>query len=108
MVISSCVFAHAFRTEVILQEAGEARPCFAKYLIEKQAEHELTDDEMAYLAGSMFGAGSDTVRLGLTLALSGLAAPLMHLLFSECVGYKHRCNGRSSPSGGAETCARPD
>lgn len=75
MVISSCVFAHAFRTEVILQEAGKARPCFAKYLIEKQAEHELTDDEMAYLAGSMFGAGSDTVRLGLTLALSGLAAP---------------------------------
>ena len=39
----------------------EARPCFAKYLIERQNEFELDDDELAYLAGSMFGAGSDTV-----------------------------------------------
>ena len=41
----------------------EARPCFAKYLIERQNEFELDDDELAYLAGSMFGAGSDTVSI---------------------------------------------
>lgn len=39
----------------------EAQPCFAKYLLERQQEFELSDDELAYLAGSMFGAGSDTV-----------------------------------------------
>lgn len=31
------------------------------YLLEQQEESGLSDDELAYLAGSMFGAGSDTV-----------------------------------------------
>ena len=46
-----------------MQEKGEVQPCFVKYLIEKQSEYGLDDDELAYLAGSMFGAGSDTVGL---------------------------------------------
>jgi hypothetical protein len=37
------------------------RPCFAKKILEHQEEYGLTDNETAYLAGSMFGAGSDTV-----------------------------------------------
>ncbi|KAI0754867.1 cytochrome P450 [Daedaleopsis nitida] len=39
---------------------NEANPCFATYLLEHQEELGLSDDELAYLAGSMFGAGSDT------------------------------------------------
>lgn len=41
----------------------EARPCFAKHVLERQAEYRLCDDEAAYLTGTMFGAGSDTVRI---------------------------------------------
>ncbi|KAI0086645.1 cytochrome P450 [Irpex rosettiformis] len=36
-------------------------PCFVSYLLEHQEEYGLSDDELAYLAGSMFGAGSETV-----------------------------------------------
>ena len=45
------------------QAKNEAMPCFATYLLERQEQSGLSDDELAYLAGSMFGAGSDTVRL---------------------------------------------
>lgn len=34
----------------------------ARYSLEHQAEFELSDDELAYVTGSMFGAGADTVR----------------------------------------------
>lgn len=44
-----------------VQNRGEEVPAsFGKYLIEQQASLGLSDNEMAYLAGSMFGAGSDT------------------------------------------------
>ena len=43
------------------QVKNEAQPCFTTYLLEHQEESGLSDDELAYLAGSMFGAGSDTV-----------------------------------------------
>ncbi|KAI0308523.1 cytochrome P450, partial [Amylostereum chailletii] len=45
--------------------AGNARKSFGKYLIEAQNELALSDDEIAYLAGSMFGAGSDTTASAL-------------------------------------------
>lgn len=44
-----------------IQAKNAAQPGFATYLLEHQKELELSDDEVAYLAGSMFGAGSDTV-----------------------------------------------
>lgn len=40
---------------------GETGPSFAKYLLQNQNTHKLSYEEMAYLAGSLFGAGSDTV-----------------------------------------------
>lgn len=43
------------------QKEHHAAPSFTTYLLEHQAEYELSDDELAYLAGSMFGAGSDSV-----------------------------------------------
>ena len=43
------------------QAKNEVQPCFVTYLLEHQEEYGLSDDELAYIAGSMFGAGSDTV-----------------------------------------------
>lgn len=40
---------------------GKAPTSFARYLLEHQQRFQLSDDELAYLAGSMFGAGADTV-----------------------------------------------
>ncbi|THU92354.1 cytochrome P450 [Dendrothele bispora CBS 962.96] len=39
---------------------NDCQPCFGKFLLESKPAHGLNDDEMAYLAGSMFGAGSET------------------------------------------------
>jgi hypothetical protein len=46
----------------IFKAKGQAPDSFTKYLIEHQQEYELSDNEVAYLAGSMFGASSHTVR----------------------------------------------
>ena len=43
------------------QRKGDARPCFAKFLLENQESYGIADKEMAYVAGSIFGAGADTV-----------------------------------------------
>ena len=46
-----------------LQVENAIPPSFTSYLLDHQREFDLTDEELAYLAGSMFGAGSDTVRI---------------------------------------------
>jgi hypothetical protein len=51
------------------QATGLAPDSFASYLLAHQEEYSLSDDEAAYLAGSMFGAGADTVRLPLPSAI---------------------------------------
>lgn len=45
-----------------MQKENTAQPSFVTYLLDYQEEFGLGDDELAYLAGSMFGAGSDSVR----------------------------------------------
>lgn len=56
------------------QKRGDALlPSFGKYLLERQAELELTDSETAYLAGSMFGAGSDTTASAMSIAIMAAA-----------------------------------
>ncbi|KAJ3487188.1 hypothetical protein NLI96_g3713 [Meripilus lineatus] len=35
-------------------------PSFSTYLLERQQEYQLSDDEIAYLTGEIFGAGTDT------------------------------------------------
>ncbi|KAG1908855.1 uncharacterized protein F5891DRAFT_30031 [Suillus fuscotomentosus] len=37
---------------------GEAGPSFSRYLLENQSSHKLSDEEMAYLAGSLFSASN--------------------------------------------------
>jgi len=51
----------------------EVPQSFGKYLIERQKELELSDDETAYLAGSMFGAGSDTTASAISVAVMASA-----------------------------------
>jgi cytochrome P450 len=55
-------------------QRGEALlPSFGKYLLERQSELELTDNETAYLAGSMFGAGSDTTASAISIGVLAAA-----------------------------------
>jgi cytochrome P450 len=55
-------------------ECGEEVPqSFGKYLLERQNELELSDDETAYLAGSMFGAGSDTTASAISISVLAAA-----------------------------------
>ncbi|TFK23725.1 cytochrome P450 [Coprinopsis marcescibilis] len=55
-------------------DGGEEVPqSFGKYLLERQAELELSDDETAYLAGSMFGAGSDTTASAISIGILAAA-----------------------------------
>ncbi|KAG5640716.1 hypothetical protein DXG03_007437 [Asterophora parasitica] len=42
---------------------------FAKYLLERQSSLGLSDDETAYLAGALFGAGSDTTASAISVAV---------------------------------------
>ncbi|KAL4071072.1 cytochrome P450 [Scleroderma yunnanense] len=52
---------------------GESRSCFAKYLLENQERESLNDKELAYIAGSMFGAGSDTTASAITFIVFSAA-----------------------------------
>ncbi|KAG1829954.1 cytochrome P450 [Suillus variegatus] len=47
---------------------GEAGPSFSRYLLENQSSHKLSDEEMAYLAGSLFGAGSAVAVMVVVMA----------------------------------------
>ncbi|ETW82206.1 cytochrome P450 monooxygenase 106 [Heterobasidion irregulare TC 32-1] len=52
---------------------GKASPSFARYLLEEQQEIGLSDDELAYLAGSMFGAGSETSASAISIVIMAAA-----------------------------------
>ncbi|KAF7323775.1 Cytochrome P450 [Mycena kentingensis (nom. inval.)] len=54
-------------------EAGNARPSFGKMILERQAEYGLSYDEVAYLAGSMFGAGSGTSSSAISIVIMAAA-----------------------------------
>jgi cytochrome P450 len=46
---------------------------FAQYVIEQQQELNMTDDEAAYLVGSIFGAGSDTSASAVSISVLAAA-----------------------------------
>ncbi|KAF9241889.1 cytochrome P450 [Melanogaster broomeanus] len=52
---------------------NEASPSFSKKLLENTGDHCLSYDEMAYLAGSQFSAGSDTTSIAITTAIMAAA-----------------------------------
>lgn len=51
------------------QEQNKAGPSFSKTLLENTDQHRLSMDEMSYLAGTLFGAGSDTASHAIHLVL---------------------------------------
>ncbi|KAG6327474.1 hypothetical protein ID866_11615 [Astraeus odoratus] len=54
-------------------KTGDAGPSFARYLLENRNTHKLSDEEMAYLAGSLFGAGSDTTAVAIMVLVMAAA-----------------------------------
>lgn len=52
---------------------GDAGPSFARYLLENQSTHKLSEAEMAYLTGSLFGAGSDTTAVAIMVVVMAAA-----------------------------------
>lgn len=54
-------------------EQNKASPSFTKTLLEHTEDHQLATDEMAYLAGTLFGAGADTTAVGITTAIMAAA-----------------------------------
>jgi hypothetical protein len=52
---------------------GNASECFATYMTQNQAKYGLSDDEVAYLCGSIFGAGSDTSSSAITISVMAAA-----------------------------------
>ncbi|PBK84087.1 cytochrome P450 [Armillaria gallica] len=49
------------------------QPCFTKYLLENEAKLRLNHDELAYLAGTMFGAGSTTTASAISVVIMAAA-----------------------------------
>lgn len=49
------------------------QPCFATYLIDHREEFELDDDDISYLCGSIFSAGSDTTSASLQILIMAAA-----------------------------------
>lgn len=57
--------------DVVRRQMDEetARPSFAKFILEHQKQYQLEDKELAYVAGGMFGAGSDTTASAITIMI---------------------------------------
>ncbi|KAG2099558.1 cytochrome P450 [Suillus discolor] len=52
---------------------GTAQPSFARFMIEHQKQYQLGDKEVAFLAGVIFGAGSDTTASAITFMMMAAA-----------------------------------
>ncbi|EIW85486.1 cytochrome P450 [Coniophora puteana RWD-64-598 SS2] len=60
------------KTRVSMGEKSE-RPSFVKYMLENPEAHGLDGDTLAYLAGSLYGAGSETTAVGITRIIMAAA-----------------------------------
>ncbi|KAL7003865.1 hypothetical protein EMMF5_006603 [Cystobasidiomycetes sp. EMM_F5] len=54
-------------------QGKDLAPSFAEYITEHQAEFQLSDDEVAYLCGSLFLAGSDTSASAIAIVIMAAA-----------------------------------
>ncbi|KAG2099603.1 cytochrome P450 [Suillus discolor] len=52
---------------------GTARPSFARFMLEHQKQYQLEDNDLTYIAGTMFGAGSDTTASAITIMMMAAA-----------------------------------
>ncbi|KAG2038135.1 cytochrome P450 [Suillus americanus] len=62
------LYRHQLRRVESEVDQNNAGPSFTKTLLENAKEHQLSTDEMSYLAGSLFGAGSDTASHAIDLS----------------------------------------
>jgi hypothetical protein len=62
------VFSFDERTSFVfslyLGKKNKSGPSFTRTLLEHTENHQLATDEMAYLAGTLFGTGADTASIG--------------------------------------------
>ncbi|KAF8913320.1 cytochrome P450 [Mucidula mucida] len=56
-----------------IDKEDDTPPCFAKYLLENQESLGLSDDQLIYLAGTMFGAGAETTASSLIFVIMAAA-----------------------------------
>lgn len=62
-----------FEVKAKMDAGQQLPPSFGKYLLEQQSSLGLTFDETSYLAGSMFGAGSDTTASAISITVMACA-----------------------------------
>ncbi|RSH78675.1 uncharacterized protein EHS24_002404 [Apiotrichum porosum] len=62
-----------FEVKVKVDAKKRVEPCFATYLMAHQQEYQLNDDDVAYLLGSVFAAGSDTTSSALNICVMAAA-----------------------------------
>ncbi|KAG1895391.1 cytochrome P450 [Suillus fuscotomentosus] len=67
------LFRHQLRRVKSEMDQNKAGLSFTKALLENTEEHKLSTDEMSYLAGSLFRAGSDTTAVGITATVMAAA-----------------------------------
>ncbi|KAG1751694.1 cytochrome P450 [Suillus occidentalis] len=67
------LYRHQLRRVKSEMDQNIAGSSFTKTLLENTERHQLSTDEMSYLAGSLFTAGSDTERLGITAMIMAAA-----------------------------------
>ncbi|KAG1798579.1 cytochrome P450 [Suillus plorans] len=48
---------------------GTTSPSFARFMLEHQKQYQLEDKDLAYIAGAMFAAGSDTTASAITMMM---------------------------------------
>ncbi|EIW85900.1 cytochrome P450 [Coniophora puteana RWD-64-598 SS2] len=64
------------KTKSAIEGGEDIGPSFTRYLLENPEVHGLTPDETAYLAGTLYAAGSDTTSVGMsTIVLAAAKYP---------------------------------
>ncbi|KAG1732153.1 cytochrome P450 [Suillus lakei] len=76
---------HHEELELYRHQLRRSGPSFTKTLLETTEEHKLSTDEISYLAGSLFGAGSDTA------SHASYQSPAILLIFGSdrCWNYRY-------------------
>lgn len=67
------LYRHQLQRVESEMDQNKAGPSFTRTLLENAKGHQLSTDEMSYLAGSLFGAGSDTTAVAITVAIMAAA-----------------------------------
>ncbi|KAG2118867.1 cytochrome P450 [Suillus discolor] len=67
------LFRYHLRRVKSEMDQNKAGPSLMKALLENAEEHQLSTDEVAYLAGTLFGAGFDTIAIATTTIIMALA-----------------------------------